>query len=1035
VIADTSQRERALDVERSFIVQAPAGSGKTELLIRRYLALLPTVQKPEEILAITFTKKAAAEMKKRVVTKLRAKLGSEGISANTQACSTSHANTQACSSSRIKVLTIDAFCASLTRQMPVTARFGAQPENVQDEDARKLYREAARRALDVNLDTVARLLAHLDNDMAAATALLADLLAKRDQWLRKAGATPPRPALEAALVAERERLLARARALLPDASPELALELLTKNEKADKRAWRKRHQRAQELAGNEPLRQALAALVDMPPAHYNDTQWEALDAILALLKPAVAQLVAVFTERGEVDFTHVAQGAVLALGEPDAPTDLMLAMDTRIRHILVDEFQDTSVSQWELLERLTAGWEPGDGRTVFAVGDPMQSVYRFRDAEVGLFLHARREGLPNVALESLTLTTNFRSQAGVVDWVNGFFSRALPAADDEATGAVSYASSTAHHPALPGDAVTWHGFFDRDAEAARVVELCRANPGKAAILVRNRTHLDAIVPALKDAGIRFRAVEIEKLGEKQVVQDLYALTRALTHPADRIAWLAILRAPWCGLSLAELSAHFEILPSPRERGEGPGVRGDLTIWEQMQSIPSLSRITAILGYALSNRLRGTLRDCVEGTWLALGGPACVRDATELEDAEVYLDELERLEEAGALEDFAVLAAALESLYALPDVDAGPDAVEIMTIHKAKGLEFDTVIVPGLDRPPRRGDKPLFAWKSLSAGRLLLAPIDETGAGKDPIYAYVRELEKESEDIESGRLFYVAATRAESRLHLLGCAKLDKDGEVANPNKRTLLAKAWFAAAEHFPTTPLAVPPLAPLAGRGTGGEGQAPADVIHRLPADFAFPAAPAPATWTSPPDSPDPSTQIEFSWVGETARHVGTVVHRWLQRIAEDALEGWDAKRVERLRPVFGRELERRGVAPAELDNAVGLVVRSVTNSIEDERGRWILGPHTEARNEYRVRAVGHGTGAVNAGGVRTYVMDRVFTTSEGERWVVDYKTSRHQGANLEGFLDQERMRYAAQLETYASLLGDARCGLFFPLLGGWRT
>src|SRR5439155_5619839 len=131
----------------------------------------------------------------------------------------------------------------------------------------------------------------------------------------------------------------------------------------------------------------------------------------------------IFAERAEADFTEFAQGAVRALGTPEAPSDLLLALDYRIRHVLVDEFQDTSISQWELLERLTAGWQQGDGRTLFVVGDPMQSIYRFREAEVGLFLRARREGLgtaglPNVALEPLTLETNFRSQAGIVDWVN-----------------------------------------------------------------------------------------------------------------------------------------------------------------------------------------------------------------------------------------------------------------------------------------------------------------------------------------------------------------------------------------------------------------------------------------------------------------------------------------------------------------------------------------------------------------------------------------------------------------------------------------
>src|SRR6185369_11151885 len=126
----------------------------------------------------------------------------------------------------------------------------------------------------------------------------------------------------------------------------------------------------------------------MPDERYSDEQWETLGAILELLPRAAAHLKLVFAERGETDFTEVAQGAVRALGTAESPTDLLLALDTRIRHILVDEFQDTSYSQWELLEKLTSGWEKGDGRTLFLVGDPMQSIYRFREANVALFLRA-----------------------------------------------------------------------------------------------------------------------------------------------------------------------------------------------------------------------------------------------------------------------------------------------------------------------------------------------------------------------------------------------------------------------------------------------------------------------------------------------------------------------------------------------------------------------------------------------------------------------------------------------------------------------
>ena len=124
-----------------------------------------------------------------------------------------------------------------------------------------------------------------------------------------------------------------------------------------------------------------------------------------------------------MDFTEVAQGALRALGEPEMPTDLALALDYRIRHLLIDEFQDTSISQYDLVVKLTRRMGAGDGRSVLVVGDPMQSIYRFREAEVGLFLRARAEGIGNVALQPISLSANFRSQRGIVDWVNATFRR------------------------------------------------------------------------------------------------------------------------------------------------------------------------------------------------------------------------------------------------------------------------------------------------------------------------------------------------------------------------------------------------------------------------------------------------------------------------------------------------------------------------------------------------------------------------------------------------------------------------------------
>jgi len=172
---------------------------------------------------------------------------------------------------------------------------------------------------------------------------------------------------------------------------------------------------------------------------------------------------------------------------------------------------------------------------------------------------------------------------------------------------------------------------------------------------------------------------------------------------------------------------------------------------------------------------------------------------------------------------------------------------------------------------------------------------------------------------------------------------------------------------------------------------------------------------------------EIEFSWAGENARHVGTVVHRWLQQIASDQFVQWSAARVSFLKANFSRELARRGVPPKDLFSSTEVVASALINALTDDRGRWVLGPHQDARNEYRLRA--H-TGA----GLRTLVMDRRFVDETGTSWIVDYKTSRHEGADVDAFLDRERDRYAHQLAAYAALIKNSRQGLYFPVLRGWR-
>src|SRR6185295_14384890 len=174
------------------------------------------------------------------------------------------------------------------------------------------------------------------------------------------------------------------------------------------------------------------------------------------------------------------------------------------------------------------------------------------------------------------------------------------------------------------------------------------------------------------------------------------------------------------------------------------------------------------------------------------------------------------------------------LYALPDVDATDDDLQIMTIHKAKGLEFGTVIVPCLDSGPGGGDPDLLLFNEVvGTSGVLLAPIKATGSDDEPTYQYLGKLEREAERID--------AARAKHRLHLMACVGLDDKGELKKPNKHTLLERAWPVAEAAFQELPLARPhALQPPPAR---------IKTTRRLPDSFRMPPLPAAVRWDAPPE------------------------------------------------------------------------------------------------------------------------------------------------------------------------------------------
>jgi len=179
-------------------------------------------------------------------------------------------------------------------------------------------------------------------------------------------------------------------------------------------------------------------------------------------------------------------------------------------------------------------------------------------------------------------------------------------------------------------------------------------------------------------------------------------------------------------------------------------------------------------------------------------------------------------------------------------------------------------------------------------------------------------------------------------------------------------------------------------------------------------------------------SGKPSYHWVSSTGRHVGTIVHGLLKRIAAEGADGWTEGRLAEMEPMIRGELARMGAPAADQESAVAQVQRALSNTLASDRGRWILQRHAQARSEWGLEGL---VGDKLVSGT----VDRTFRDPEGRIWIVDFKTSQHEGAGLQSFLKREEARYAPQLQNYAVLMsrlqpGPIHLGLYFPLLDGWR-
>lgn len=1062
-IHDSTQRQAALNINESFIIQAPAGSGKTELLIQRYLSLMCYVQKPEEIVAITFTRKAANEMRQRILAallqaqdkaepssshgKLTYHLAQKALAQDIKFQWNIFANPQ-----RLQVHTIDALCARLVSYMPILSHFGVKP-NITDNPLS--YYEQAVAYLLQDLESnqswskaIHTLYEHLDNNESLMVNLLVNMLANREQWLPYLIHSDHQH-LKLSLEEGLKQLVKDHLDLLNNLIPPFAkkglktilhnsaeyLMITWNNEEAywryvsqilltTKGEWRKSFTKNQgfppqqkankqeilvlmeALKDHHSLQEALWVLNTLPPTYYEEEHWVVVENLLTLLTPLTAYLEIVFQEKGEVDFSAMTQGALHALGEEDNPTDLALYYDYRIQHLLIDECQDTSLNQYRFLKRLTAGWTSEDQRTLFLVGDPMQSIYRFRQAEVSLFLQMKHQGLGEKKLRFIQLKTNFRSNNSLVNWFNHTFKSIFPEEENTEVGAITHSSSLAHNEVDIPDPVTWYFAHTPEQEANCIVasiQAIRKNyPDQSvAILGRARSHLKAIIAALIEHNIPYVGVDLFFLWDIRAVRDVVILFKALSHYGDRLAWLSLLRTPFIGLNLADL--HFI--------SQTPQIWPLMQAYEQYDQISAdgklrLSRVVPVLQKSMQLQYQLPMDQWLEETWLALGGEATVTSKDRLAIHELL--KILRTCEVNALYQEHDLLEKLCRTTAFSEVAYDANPVQLMTIHKAKGLEFDRIFIPQLQRRIQYEKLPLLHWwerPTLDGSHLFISCYEKKKA-QWPLYHYIHNIHKQKALYEAQRLLYVACTRAKNHVYLSAEIRYTEEDKVELPSKNSFLYALWDqASVEHLnlrlPDEAISTTPLP-----------------FYRLANNWLPPVA-----WSTQLPSiistslPAMNEQIEIAILSEFYQAI-------LKFLAEHPSFIESTQLSFLTTPVWQQRLRHLTANPSTQLKILNQVKLSLPLVLADVKAQWILNStHEEAACQVNWQYFANGK-------LKQVTIPRMFIDRK-VRWVIDYKIV----TDLSNLTEYQQQLSQAQSRWNKDKTITTKVGFYFPLQQHWET
>ncbi|MFG6457890.1 UvrD-helicase domain-containing protein [Roseateles sp. BYS96W] len=1024
----------ACDPARSAVVEACAGAGKTWMLVSRILRALLAGAQPQEIVAITFTRKAAGEMRERLLEWLAefaaageeqrvAELIARGMElpqARAGAARLAGLQDELLRGGRpVEIRTFHGWFSQLLRAAPlaVLQAEGLSPELQLVEDEGELMPTLWRRFH-------ARVLA--DAELAAAFQALTGTRGRHNlrEWLLTAfgkrvelrlaiqagvlaTSMPDVPEPLAALAGWRPRLAALAVQLggakgvkareaagaieqalsLPDDGATFAAlwaALFTKTGTAKKGLG----DSAEQLACVDAL-EAMAADIAQHEAAVEHARMAALAAVL------VGEFEALKRERGLVDMNDLERGALALLARPELAGWVQQKLDARVRHLLIDEFQDTSPLQWQALHGWLGSYAgPGGGEiSVFIVGDPKQSIYRFRRAEPRVFTAAGefvRDGLAGV---SLACDHTRRNAPEVLAAVNAAFDGQMPGfrphtteqgADPQA-GLFTLDGPTAADAGAASDPERWRPSLTEprvEAEVARRAPECERvahvihgllagglRPRDIFVLARKREPLRQMAQALLAAGIAHVAPEDNRLADLPDAQDLIALLDALASPGHALSLARALRSPLFGVDEADLLQLAEAAGAAEWLGVAPRERRGW--WEALAELqapsPALARAQRLLlawreaaprctPHELLDRIvdEGELLPRLLAAVPPSEAAARVRTVHALLEAALNLD-------GGRFAELYGFVRALKSRS--PKLAPAPadDAVQLLTVHGAKGLEAQAVILLDADAAPPRAETLSLAcdWPVASPAPVRLAFLVSERRPPPALAELIAE-EQALREREELNALYVAMTRAR-RLLIVS----------RTPPRRGASDSSWWAR-------------LSPL--------GEALVDVDAP---DAAVLASSAPMhlplpVWTAPP------APVRDGAADDAAKaNLGEALHR----VLEWASAAGQTQPLSTLVAASGQAFALDAADRQRLADAAQAILRSPDCQpfFDPARLRW-------AGNEVGINAAGEDRR-----------IDRLVLLDDGTWWVLDYKL---------GATPEREPAYLAQMRSYVQAVRELQPG-----------